>query len=82
MTYKELDVVVLVHDVSASGLRAGDVGTIVHAYPDDTFEVEFVRASGTTGVVLELAASALRAANDHDQLSVRVAAETGEGTRG
>lgn len=79
MTYKELDVVVLLRDLPANGLCAGDVGTIVHAYADDTFEVEFLRASGATAVVLELGSRALRPATDGDQLSVRVAAESGDG---
>jgi hypothetical protein len=52
---RELDAVVLVHDVEAYGLTQGDVGAVVHCYKDGkTFEVEFVTGEGTTIAVLTL----------------------------
>ena len=68
---KALDVVVLEHDIPARGLRRGDVGAIVEVYGPDTFQVEFVSASGHTQALVTLKASEIRAANDRDQLSVR-----------
>ena len=50
---RELEAVVLEHDVKEHGLERGDVGAIVHAYRDgSTFEVEFVTARGDTVAVL------------------------------
>ncbi len=47
--------VVLLRDISEHSLIAGDVGTVVHAYPnDDAYEVEFVTGLGTTIAVLTL----------------------------
>lgn len=43
---KLLDVVALVEDVEAEGLRRGDVGTIVELWKDGVFEVEFSDSSG------------------------------------
>ena len=46
---RELDTVVLVHDLDAYGLTHGDVGAVVHCYKDGvTFEVEFVTGEGVT----------------------------------
>ena len=58
---KELDAVVLTRDLPAHGLKAGDVGAIVHM-PDtgDAFEVEFVRADGRTVAVVSLTAPDVR----------------------
>lgn len=51
----ELDPVVLMRDVPEHGLKKGDVGAVVHCYPDDaTVEVEFVTAGGKTVAVLTL----------------------------
>jgi hypothetical protein len=44
---RELDTVVLGHDLEAYGLTQGDVGAVVHCYKDGvTFEVEFVTGEG------------------------------------
>jgi hypothetical protein len=52
---KELDLVVLTHDIENHGLKSGDVGTVVHCYSDKVgFEVEFVTAEGKTLAVLTL----------------------------
>ena len=50
---KELDSVVLAVDVPAHRLKAGDVGTIVHAHAGGKgFEVEFVALDGETIAVV------------------------------
>jgi hypothetical protein len=71
MTFRELDTVVLVRDVSEHGLRRGDVGTIVPLHAHDAFEVEFMSASGRTHAVLTLTATDVRAAEDRDLVAVR-----------
>src|SRR2546430_7146898 len=58
---RELDTVVLVHDLNAYGLTQGDVGAVVHCYKDGvTFEVEFVTGEGTTIAVLTLSQPDIR----------------------
>ena len=50
---KEHDRVVLTVDVSAEGLEAGDVGTVVHIYSGSVaYEVEFVTLEGNTAAVV------------------------------
>jgi uncharacterized protein DUF4926 len=46
VTPQLLDVVVLVRDLPADGPQAGNLGTVVELLDADTFEVEFVAASG------------------------------------
>jgi len=43
---KLLDVVALVEDIDAEGLRRGDVGTVVEQWKEGVFEVEFSDESG------------------------------------
>jgi hypothetical protein len=43
---KLLDVVALVEDVEAHGLRRGEVGTVVEEWKDGVFEVAFSDDSG------------------------------------
>lgn len=58
---KEHDRVVLSVSVPAEGLEAGDVGTVVHHYPDDrAYEVEFTTLSGQTAAVVTLEANQVR----------------------
>ena len=46
---EEHDRIVLTDDVSEPGLKAGDVGTIVHVHRDgEAFEVEFLTLDGYT----------------------------------
>lgn len=51
---KELDTIVLTHDISEQSLKQGDVGAVVHCYPAGGFEVEFVIGEGNTAAVLTL----------------------------
>ena len=50
---KILDVVALIENLDAKGLRRGDVGTVVEKWKDDVFEVEF---SDNTGKAYAFAA--------------------------
>jgi hypothetical protein len=65
--YKELEVVVLTHDIDDHLLKMGDVGAVVEVYGDgQAYEVEFVTAGGGTVALLTLTATDLRheAANE------------------
>ncbi len=58
---KEHDLIVLKNDVPSEGLKAGDVGTVVHLYGDGkAFEVEFTTLGGNTLSVVTLEADAIR----------------------
>lgn len=69
--FRELDTVVMVHDLPEAGLRAGDLGALVHLYAPDAFEVEFVTASGRTQAVVTLTSADVRPVQDADLLAVR-----------
>jgi hypothetical protein len=73
MKFAMLDTVVLTHDLSEHGLRAGDLGAVVEVYGEDGVEVEFVQASGQTMALLTLRASDLRSVGQSDVLAVRSA---------
>lgn len=73
MKFAMLDTVVLTHDLSEHGLRAGDLGAVVEVYGEDGVEVEFVQASGQTLALLTLRASDLRSVGQSDVLAVRSA---------
>jgi len=68
----ELDSVVLTHDIEEYGLAEGDLGAIVHVYPDRSeYEVEFVTAEGKTVAVLTLNPSDIRLMRPHEILHAR-----------
>jgi hypothetical protein len=69
--FRELDTVVLNTDLPEAGLRAGDLGAVVHVYGDEALEVEFVTASGRTQALLALATTDVRPVRDDDLLAVR-----------
>lgn len=77
LLFRELDPVVLLHDVPSVGLRAGDLGAIVQVYAPDSVEVEFVTASGHTLALETLPTRSIRAVRDDDLLAVRPAAVRG-----
>lgn len=59
---QELDLVALLTDRPAIGLRRGAVGTVVHIYgSNDLYEVEFINAKGDTVAVETLSADEIRA---------------------
>ena len=69
---EDFDLVVLIHDISAHGLQAGDLGTIVHSYTDgQAWEVECVTAEGRTVAVLTLTRADIRSRGSHAILHVR-----------
>jgi hypothetical protein len=58
---KEHDRVVLKGDLPAEGLKAGDVGTVVHLYRDGlAYELEFTTLSGDTAAVVTVEKSQVR----------------------
>ena len=73
---RELDTVVLTHDVSEYGLKQGDIGAVVHCYSDDeAFEVEFVTAEGRTIALLMLNRADIRPIGGREVLHVRELAQ-------
>lgn len=69
---KELDLVVLTHDIEKFGLKSGDFGTVVHCYEDKKgFEVEFVTVEGKTIAVVTLTATDLRSFDNAEILHAR-----------
>ena len=68
----ELSTVVLTRDIPEYGLRAGDVGAVVHRYADGlAYEVEFVSGEGRTVAVLTLTESDLRPMAEREILHAR-----------
>lgn len=68
--------VILTRDVGDSGLRAGDVGTVVERHtapgvPEEGYSVEFVDMTGNTVAVVTLPASSLRLPTPADRPTVR-----------
>lgn len=73
---RELDTVVLTHDIEEYGLRRGDIGAVVHYYTDGSaFEVEFVTAEGRTIAVLTLTLDDIRLMTNKEILHVREIAQ-------
>lgn len=69
---KELDIVVLKHDIKEYGLTEGDIGAVVHCYSDgNVYEVEFVTAEGKTIAVLTLTTDDIRLMNNKEILHAR-----------
>ncbi len=74
---RELDTVVLTHDIEEHGLKNGDVGAVVHCYPDGkAFEVEFVTAEAKTVGLLTLTPTDIRRMKSGEILHVRQFAPT------
>lgn len=68
--------VILTRDVPGSGLRAGDVGTVVERHvvsgiAEEGYSVEFFDMTGNTVAVVTLAASALRVPTPADRPAAR-----------
>ncbi len=65
--FKEHDRIVLTKDVPAEGLKAGDVGTIVHVHKGDkAFEVEFLTLDGATAAIATVLPAAMRPVTHRD----------------
>jgi Domain of unknown function (DUF4926) len=79
MSVKEHDCVVLTADLSKEGLKAGDVGTVVHIHPRDVaYEVEFMTFTGKTIAVATVEASNLRPVAERDLSHARELASAKE----
>ena len=68
--------VILTGDVPETGLRVGDVGTVVDCHAvagvsEDGYSVEFFDMTGNTVAVVTLSASALRMPTPADRPAVR-----------
>ena len=69
---KELDTVVLTHAIKEHGLEGGDIGAVVHCYPEGTdFEGEFLTAEGKTIALLTLDETDVRPMGGSEILHVR-----------
>ena len=69
---REHDSIILTQNVSEQGLRAGDVGTVVHIHGEAAgYEVEFMTLTGRTMAVATLLPSQLRPVTPRDLSHVR-----------
>jgi len=69
---RELDTVVLTHDINQYGLKQGDIGAVVHCYGDGlAFEVEFLTVDGKTIALLTLNPADIRLSGGREVLHVR-----------
>ena len=74
---QEHDCVVLTQDLADEGLRAGDVGTVVHIHSHEAaYEVEFMTLTGQTVAVATVLPSQLRPPSSRDLTHVRELAAT------
>jgi Domain of unknown function (DUF4926) len=67
MKFELLDVVRATADVPAFGVKAGDLGTVVEAYADGDYEVEFCNEQGETFAMFALPGETLRPAHSVKQ---------------
>jgi hypothetical protein len=73
---KEHDLVVLTGDIPGEGLKAGDLGTVVHIHRgEDAYEVEFVTLTGQTVAVATVPQSRCRPVGHRDISHVRELAQ-------
>ena len=72
MTIKEHDCVVLTADLPKEGLKAGDVGTVVHIHKDAVaYEIEFMTFAGKTIAIATVEANHVRPLGERDLSHVR-----------
>ena len=76
MAFEMYGDVILTRDVLESGLRGGDIGTVVERHvvlgvPEEGYSVEFFDMTGNTVAVVTLPASALRMPTPADRPAVR-----------
>lgn len=70
--FRELETVILTHDIKEHGLRKGDMGAVVNVYDSGkAAEVEFVTATGRTVALVTLTSSDIREIKQNDVLHVR-----------
>lgn len=69
---KEHDRIVLTSDVPEEGLKAGDVGIVVHVHSKgEAFEVEFLTLDGRTAAVATVKALHVRPVTSRDLTHAR-----------
>lgn len=69
---KEHECVVLTEDLPEEGLKAGDIGTVLHIHQGGAgYEVEFMTLAGETVAVATLLATQVRPFARHDIAHVR-----------
>ena len=69
---KEHDSVVLTEDLLQEGLKAGDIGTVVHVHGNsEGYEVEFMTLAGDTIAVASLMNTQVRPVTRQDIAHVR-----------
>lgn len=69
---KEHDCIVLLQDLPEDGLKADDIGTVVHIHKGGTgYEVEFMTLAGDTVAVVTLLPGQVRAITRRDLAHVR-----------
>lgn len=70
--FRELETIVLTHDIAEHGLKEGDMGAVVNVYDNgNAAEVEFVTATGKTIALVTLKATDIRSTKSDDILHVR-----------
>jgi len=70
--FRELETVILTHDIKEHGLLVGDMGAVVNVYDGGkAAEVEFVTATGKTVALITLTSSDVRDIKQNDILHVR-----------
>ena len=68
----EHECVVLTEDLDGEGLKAGDIGTVVHIHPGGAaYEVEFATLVGETIAVTTLSVKQVRPLAKHDMAHAR-----------
>lgn len=74
---REHERVVLLTAIESARLEPGDVGTVVHVYPNHAaYEVEFVTLNGKTAAVETVEASNVRAVRPREITHAREVAST------
>jgi hypothetical protein len=64
---QEHDRIILTSNIPEEGLKAGDVGTVLHVHRGgEAFEVEFLTLVGETVAVTTLSASQVRSVTNRD----------------
>ncbi len=70
--FKELETVILTHNIKEHGLSMGDMGAVVNVYDGGSAaEVEFVTATGKTVALITLSSRDVRDIKQNDILHVR-----------
>ena len=70
---KEHDRVVLTIDLPTEGLKAGDVGTIIHVHrKGEAFEIEFLTLHGETAAIATVPVAHVRPVTQRDMTHSRL----------